>query len=97
MMKKFILLILLIAWMLCVRDITGKWHGIVTVKEMEMRLIVYTSGEGSTYKAQMDSSGEKAFGIPARDTNFRNATFNIVIANLDFRLVLNEIASWVLK
>ena len=96
-MKKFILLILLSTWLVCVQNMTGKWYGILTVKGAEMSLIVHTSGEASTYKVQIDSPGEKAFGMTASAVNFKNSTFNIVIANLDFRLVLKEIAGWVLK
>ena len=96
-MKKFILLILLIACLVSVQNMTGKWHGILNVQGMEMRLTVHTSKEASTYRAQIDSPGEKAFGMTASAANFKNSTFNIVIANLDFRLMLKEIAGWVLK
>ena len=96
-MKKSILLILLIACMVCVQNIAGEWHGLLTVQGMEMRLIVHISEGPSTYRAHIDSAGEKAFRIPASVANFKNSTFNIVIANLDFRLVLKEIAGWVLK
>ena len=83
-MKKFILLILLISCLVCVQNMTGERHGLLTVEGMELKLIVHISGEPSTYKVQVNSPGEKTFGIPASATNFKNSTFNIVIANLDF-------------
>jgi uncharacterized protein len=97
MMKKFILLILLIACLMHIGDMTAKWNSILTVQGIEMRLIVGRSGAASNYSAQMDSLDKKAFRIPAGATSIRNSIFNIVITNLDFRSVLKEIAGWVLK
>ena len=100
MMKKFILLILRIACLTFVHNVTEKWHKILTVQGIELRLIIHTSNtseQTSTDRAQMDSSGKKVFETLAGATNFKNSTFNIVIANSDFRLVLREIAGWVLK
>ena len=82
---------------MCVQNMIREWQGRLTVQGMEMRLIVHISERPSTYRAQIDSPGEKAFGIPASAANFKNSTFNIVIANSDFRLVLKEIAGWVQK
>ena len=96
-MKKFILLILLIFCLVCVQNMTTEWHGLLTVQGMEMKLIVHISKGPLSYSAHIDSPGEKAFEIPASAANFKSSTFNIVIGNLYSRLVLKEIAGWLLK
>ena len=54
---------------------------ILNVQGMKLRLVFHISREDSTYDAKMDSPDEKALGIPASATNFKNSTLNIDIAN----------------
>ena len=71
-MKKLILLIVLIPCLAQAQDITGQWNGILKVQGMELRLVFHISREDSTYDAKMDCPDEKALGIPASATSFKN-------------------------
>lgn len=67
------------------QDITGRWNGLLKVQGMEVRLVFHISKEDSTYNAKMDSPDEKAFGIPASATNFKDSTLDIEIAKAGIR------------
>jgi hypothetical protein len=97
MMKRFFLLILLVACIVCVANRTEKWREILAAQGMEISLVVHIQGGGPTQNAQLDKPRENFFAIPGSDPNFENSTFNIVIANLKFRSAVKEIAGWVLK
>ena len=55
------------------------------MKGMEVPLVFHISGEDSTYSAKMDTPDEKAFGMPASATIFKNSTLTIEIAQLGVR------------
>ena len=84
-MKKLILLIVLIPCLTQAQDLTGKWNGIVRVQGMELSLVFHISREDSTYAANMDIPDEKAFGIPASTTNFKDSTLNVELSQIGVR------------
>lgn len=84
-MKKIILLIMLIPCLAKAQDITGQWNGILKVQGMELRLVFHISRGDSAYYAEMDSPDEKAVGIKASATSFKNPTLTIEISRLGIR------------
>jgi len=84
-MKKLILFIALSLWLRQAEDITGQWYGTLRVSGIELRLVFHISREDSTYKVEMDSPDQNAFGIPASTITFENSTLTIGIERLRAR------------
>ena len=84
-MKKLILLMVLIPCLTQAQDITGEWNGILSVQGMELRLVFHISRQDSIYDAKIDSPDQKAFGIPASETSFKNSTLHLAIAKIGAR------------
>jgi pimeloyl-ACP methyl ester carboxylesterase len=84
-MKKLMLLLGMLPYLTQGQDITGKWNGMLRVQGMELRLVFHISMSDSTYDAKMDSPDQKAFGIQASATSFKDPTLNIEITKLGVR------------
>jgi uncharacterized protein len=84
-MKKLLILIILWPCLAQAQDITGTWNGMLKVQGMELRLVFNITQSDSTYETKMDSPDQKAFGIPASATNFKNSTLTIEIAKAGIR------------
>lgn len=61
------------------QDITGKWHGVLQVQGVSLRLVLHVEKSGSDYKATLDSPDQGAAGIPVTKTTFDGSkiTFEI--------------------
>lgn len=84
-MKKLLLLILLTPWLARAQDISGKWNGKLKVQGMELRIVFDISMKDAIYSASMDSPDEKAFGIPATATSFKDSILSVEIKKLGVR------------
>ena len=84
-MKKLALLIMLAPCITQAQEITGKWNGLVRVQGMELSLVFHIYREDSTYAAKMDIPDEKAFGIKASTTSFKDSTLNIELPHVGVR------------
>jgi len=85
MKKIFLFALILVPFLTRAQDITGKWNGMLKVQGMELRLVFHISKDDSAYSTVLDSPDQKAFGIPASSTSFKNATLIIEIAKLGAR------------
>ncbi len=88
-MKKTILLLPLLCWVLfsnflSAQDITGKWHGMLDVGALKLRLDLDIAQQGEKYTATMYSPDQTTEAIPVTELSFKNGQMAFTVVNLTF-------------
>jgi hypothetical protein len=83
-MKKVLLTIFLAVSALMVKsqDITGTWHGKLSVQGQELRLVFHINQTESGFSATMDSPDQNARGIPVGSVTFENQELELKLPAL---------------
>ena len=78
-MKKiaFLLAFLLAMLSTFAQDISGSWHGTLSVQGMKLRLVFNISHSENGYSGTMDSPDQGANGIPLSSVSFENNALSI--------------------
>ncbi len=86
-MKKIIYTVFVIFTGLSIyaQNISGKWHGILKVQGIQLRLVFNITHTENAYSATMDSPDQGVKGIPVTTTSFENATLNLEVASAGIR------------
>ncbi len=82
-MKKLILGIVLISSLIQAQDIKGKWSGLLNVQGMELQLVFHITQNDTIHNVTLDSPDQKAYGIKASSTYFKDSILSIEIELLN--------------
>lgn len=81
-MKKLITLFLLcLSTSLFAQDITGSWHGVLSIPGGELPLTINIEKNGETYTATMDSPDQGVKGMPIQTVIFEDNILALVLPN----------------
>lgn len=85
-MKKtlFLLPALIIPILLGAQDITGSWHGHLSLGGSGLTIIINIATEGDGYTATMDSPDQGATGIPVETVTFDGKEISLAIPRIGF-------------
>ncbi len=80
-MKRSILTALLFIYSLVgyTQSIEGSWHGVLKIKNIELRIVFNIEKRDTTFIATMDSPDQGALGIPVQSVSFQNTVLKISI------------------
>ena len=86
MKNTFTLLLFFLVSFVSAQDITGAWHGALTLPQGQLPLIINITKNGAGYSATMDSPKQGATGIPLTSVTFEKNLLHITMqqANLDY-------------
>src|SRR5690606_1922069 len=64
------------------QDVSGDWHGLLSVSGMPLRLVVHIAKTDTGFTATMDSPDQNANGIPVTSATLEGDALKITVANL---------------
>ncbi|WP_372775873.1 alpha/beta hydrolase family protein [Mangrovibacterium sp.] len=81
-MKSIVLLTLALLLSLSsqAQDITGQWHGKLSVQGMQLRVVFHIDKKDSSYTATMDSPDQNARGIVVSSISFNDSNLRLAVA-----------------
>jgi len=82
MKKTILLLFLFVTSLLSAQDITGTWHGALSIQGRQMRLDINVTKTTEGYTSTMDSPDEGVKGIPVTATSFKDNVFTFSISQI---------------
>lgn len=59
------------------QEITGDWHGVLSVEGRELGIIFHITETDEGYTSTMDSPDQNSYGIPAASTTFENNELDV--------------------
>lgn len=81
-MRKSVLILFLILTNLSVhaQDITGKWHGLLSVQGVQLRLVFNITKTERGFRSTMDSPDQGAKGIPVTSMSYKDSVLKLEIS-----------------